>query len=154
MKLEEITALLNGFGLYKIFLISYMCVLSAYGPFMSLGNAFFAAKSDHWCDVLPGENCSNWAEFLHNCTEVKRSMFLPPPDDETSKYPYSNCKQWDLPDGYVFDPYVPLGDLKNFSYSAVPCKSGWEYDTSQYKTTLISEVGSYLPRVPFVPKGL
>ena len=103
MKLEEITALLNGFGLYKIFLISYMCVLSAYGPFMSLGNAFFAAKSDHWCDVLPGENCSHWAEFVDNCTEVKRSMFLPPPDDEASEYPYSNCKQWDLPDGYVFD---------------------------------------------------
>ena len=139
MKLEEITASLGHFSRYQICLIVYVSIMSCMGCLVTLSHTFFAAGTDHWCDVLPGENCSNWAEFVHNCTEVKRSMFLPPPDDETSGYPYSNCKQWDLPDGYVFDPYVPLGDLDNFTYSAVPCKHGWAYDTSQYKTTIIAE---------------
>ena len=141
MKLEEIIALLGNFGRYQIVLLVYVSLLSSVGPLIALGHGFFAPATDHWCSVLPGQNCSSWPKFVDNCTEVKRSMFLPPPNDETSKYPYSNCEQWDLPDGYVFDPYVPLSDLDNFTYSAVPCKHGWVYNTSQYATTVITDVG-------------
>ncbi|XP_022107232.1 solute carrier family 22 member 13-like [Acanthaster planci] len=139
MKLEEITALLGNFGRYQILLIAYASILSCIGCFVTLSHVFFAAGTDHWCSVLPHENCSSWPVFQDNCTEVKKAMFLPPSQNDSSKYPYSNCDQWALPSEYVFDPYAPLADVDNFTYSAVPCKSGWVYDTSQYKTTIISE---------------
>ncbi|XP_022084587.1 solute carrier family 22 member 3-like [Acanthaster planci] len=106
---------------------------------VSFGHVFFAAENDHWCQVLPAENCSNWVEFQDKCTNVKKSILLPPPENENSKYPHSNCKQWDLPPGYEFDPYDPLSQGANFTNDTVPCQDGWEYDTSQYKTTIISE---------------
>ncbi|XP_022107237.1 organic cation transporter protein-like [Acanthaster planci] len=104
---------------------------------VTFGHVFYAAETDHWCSVLPDANCSSWPEFQDNCTDVKKSIFLPPPASNDSKYPHSSCDQWDLPDGYAFDPYVPPTDVDNFT--VVPCESGWMYDTSQYKTTVNSE---------------
>ncbi|XP_038076486.1 organic cation transporter protein-like [Patiria miniata] len=142
MKVDDIIPLLGNFGFYQFVLICYLGLNNIVGCFTSLGNVFYAAETDHWCNVLPNENCSNWAEFQDNCTDVKKSIFLPPPENGSdSEYPYSNCKQWQLPDGYVFDPYVPLSDYDGFTYVDVLCKNGWEFDTSQYKTTTISEFG-------------
>ncbi|XP_038078074.1 solute carrier family 22 member 13-like [Patiria miniata] len=138
MKVEDIIPLLGNFGRYQLFVVLYTGVLSIVGCMVSFGNVFFAAETDHWCQVLPKENCSSWAEFQDNCTDVKKSILLPPPENENSKYPYSTCQQWDLPPGYEFDPYEPLSEVDNHTYK-VPCQDGWQYDTSQYKTTTISD---------------
>ncbi|XP_022107240.1 organic cation transporter protein-like [Acanthaster planci] len=138
MKLEGILPLLGNFGRYQFLVCLYCCVHNIFGCFTSLGNVFYAAETDHWCDVLPKENCSRWPEFWDNCTDVKKAVLLPPAERNDSEYPHSNCKQWDLPDGYAFDPYAPLDAL---NYSEVSCENGWAYDTSQYKTTTISDFG-------------
>ena len=138
MKTEEIIPFLGNFGRYQFLALLYVSIVGTIGCMVSFGNVFFAAETDHWCKVLPAENCSSWLEFQDNCTDVKKSVLLPPPEREDSKYAYSNCKQWDSPAGYVFDPYMPLGQVDNAS--AVACKDGWEYDRSQYKTTTIMEV--------------
>ena len=140
MKLEEIIPLLGNFSRYQFFMVCYINVLSLFGCLTTLSNVFYAAETDHWCKVFPNENCSSWVEFQDNCTDVKKSFCLPPSDEE-SKYPYSNCEQWDPPNGYKFDPYVSYSDIDNYTYTRVACKDGWEYDSSQYKTTTISEVG-------------
>ncbi|XP_038077426.1 organic cation transporter protein-like [Patiria miniata] len=151
MKLESIIPMLGNFGRYQLFVFTYTALRMIFSCFTTLGNVFYAAETDHWCNVLPSANCSNWAEFQDNCTDVKKSIFLPPPENgSSSNYPYSNCKQWELPDGYVFDPHVPLSDYDGFTNVSVPCKDGWEYDTSQYKTTTIMNFGlvcddAYLP---------
>ncbi|XP_038078076.1 organic cation transporter protein-like [Patiria miniata] len=139
MKLEEIIPLVGNFGRYQLFVVLYAGVLSAVGGMVTFADVFFAAETDHWCQVLPKENCSSWVEFQDNCTDVKKSILLPPPENEDSKYPYSTCQQWDLPPGYEFDPYEPPSDVENHTYGRVPCKDGWEYDTSQYETTTISD---------------
>ena len=141
MKLDEILPLLGNFGWYQLVVICLCCLHNLFFCFTTLGNVFYAAEIDHWCNVLPKQNCSSWPELVDNCTAVKRSVLLPPAENPESQFAYSNCKQWDLPDGYVFDPYVPLD---GFNYSAVPCKDGWMYDTSQYKTTTISDVSPNL----------
>ncbi|XP_038077424.1 organic cation transporter protein-like [Patiria miniata] len=151
MKLDDILPLLGNFGRYQLLVFTLAALHNIFGCLTTLGNVFYAAETDHWCNVLPNENCSNWAEFQDNCTDVKKSIFLPSPGNGSDiNYPYSNCKQWELPDGYVFDPYVPLGNYNNFTNVEVPCKDGWEYDTSQYKTTTIMNFGlvcddAYLP---------
>ena len=143
MKFEEIIPLLGNIGRYQVFAICYMCFLALVDCLLTLGNVFYAAETDHWCRVLPDENCSSWSEFQDNCTEVKKSIFLPPPEKNDSKYPYSNCHQWQPPAGYVFDPYTPFSQVENVtSYDPVPCQDGWDYDTSQYQTTTISDVSS------------
>ncbi|XP_038078075.1 organic cation transporter protein-like [Patiria miniata] len=139
MKLEEFVPLVGNFGRYQLFVVVYACMLCIVCSMVSFGNVFFAAETDHWCQVLPQENCSSWVEFQDNCTDVKKSILLPPPENENSKYPYSTCQQWDLPPGYEFDPYEPLSEVDNHTYGQVPCQDGWEYDRSQYKTTTISD---------------
>ncbi|XP_038077427.1 organic cation transporter protein-like isoform X1 [Patiria miniata] len=140
MKLEDIIPLLGNFGRYQFFMVCYMGLVSIVSCLTTLSNVFYAAGTDHWCKVLPKENCSSWMEFQDNCTDVKKSILLPPPENDTnSKNAFSSCKQWELPDGYVFDPYVPLDDFDNFTSSEVSCEDGWEYDTSQYKTTTRSD---------------
>ena len=139
MKLDEIIPLLGNFGRYQFAMVCYVCIYNIVGCMSTLGNVFYAAETDHWCSILPNENCSSWAEFQDNCTEVKKSIFLPPPEDPDSDYPYSNCQQWVPPEGYVFDPYTSLSEYNNYSYSKVPCTE-WEFDRSQYKTTTIWEV--------------
>ena len=139
MKLDEIIPLLGNFGRYQFAMVCYICIYNIVGCMSTLGNVFYAAETDHWCSILPNENCSSWAEFQDNCTEVKKSIFLPPQEDPDSDYRYSNCLQWVPTEGYVFDPYTPFSDIANYSHSMVPCKE-WDYDTSQYKTTIISDV--------------
>ena len=149
MKLEEIIPLLGNLGRYQLFAIGYMCLVSILACFHTLGNVFFAAEADHWCRLLPDEDCSAWPEFQHNCTAAKKAILLPPPERNDSKYPYSNCNQWQVPAGDQFDPYEPLSQAGNFTaYVPVPCPDGWEYDTSQYQTTTITDV-SPLSSLPF-----
>ena len=140
MKLDEIIPLLGTLGRYQFRSFCYAALVNVIGCFTTLCNVFYAAETDHWCAILPNETCSGWLEFQDNCTEVKKSIFLPPHEDPDSDSPYSNCQQWDPPEGYVFDPYTPFSEYNHYNYSKVPCKGGWEYDTSQYKTTIISEV--------------
>ncbi|XP_022084723.1 solute carrier family 22 member 13-like isoform X2 [Acanthaster planci] len=139
MKLEEVIPLVGNFGRYQLFVALYTGLLCMVGCMITFGDMFFAAETDHWCQVLPAENCSIWVEFQANCTDVKKSILLPPPENENSKYPHSNCKQWDLPPGYEFDPYESLSQDANFTNDTVLCEDGWGYDTSQYKTTIISD---------------
>ncbi|XP_071801412.1 organic cation transporter protein-like [Asterias amurensis] len=140
MKLDEIIPLLGNFGRYQFFVASCFCIINILSCLTTLSNVFFAAGTDHWCKVLPDESCEDWAEFQDNCTEVKKSIFLPPPEKEQSKYMYSNCEQWTPPIGYTFDPYVTYGDvIDDSNFTKTGCVDGWEYDTSQYITTTISE---------------
>ncbi|XP_071801497.1 organic cation transporter protein-like [Asterias amurensis] len=133
MKVDEIIPLLGNFGRYQFFVVTYINILSIIGCMTTLSNVFFAAESDHWCQVLPDENCTSWVEFQDNCTDAKKAVCLPPPERENSKYQYSSCEQWVIPDGYQFNPY------DNLNGSRIECQNGWEYDTSQYKTTTITE---------------
>ncbi|XP_022093044.1 solute carrier family 22 member 13-like [Acanthaster planci] len=141
MKLDEIIPLLGNFGRYQFVMICYLGLFNIIGCFTSLGNVFYSAGTDHWCKVLPNENCSSWVEFQDNCTDVKKTILLPPAERNESQYPHSNCKQWNLPVGYTFNPYVPLDETPGFNNTLVDCTEGWEFDTSQYKITTISEFG-------------
>ena len=141
MKVEDVIPLVGNFGRYQLFMVLYTGCMNIVACMITFSHVFFAAETDHWCKVLPTENCSSWAEFQDNCTDVKKSILLPPPEgDEGGNYPHSNCKQWELPPGYEFDPYEPFGKGENFTNNTVPCLEGWEYDTSQYKTTIITDV--------------
>ncbi|XP_022108996.1 solute carrier family 22 member 13-like [Acanthaster planci] len=138
MKLDDIIPLLGNFGRYQFFMVCYMGSVSIVLCLTILGNVFYAAGTGHWCSVLPEENCSGWTEFRDNCTEVKRSLFSPLEGNDSTR-PYSSCKQWELPDGYVFDPDVPLDDADNETLEEVPCEDGWEYDRSQYRSTTVTD---------------
>ena len=55
---------------------------------------------------------------------------------------YENCFQYDISfkDIYPEDKPWVWPKTRNKSWSTVYCNEGWEYDRSEYKNTLVTEV--------------
>ena len=108
---------------------------------------FLRQKTDFWCAAPADQilNCSN-SEFDQNseedCLELQKRLTIPSTIDEDGNIVYSKCER------YV---HVQSPDLDESSFNSTfgrdptdnettSCDARWEYDRSQYKTTLIQDV--------------
>jgi OCT family organic cation transporter-like MFS transporter 4/5 len=105
---------------------------------------FLSAEPDHWCHVPELVNYSSTYSNL-SLGHIKR-LAIPRIDlgsDRADIVLYEKCFQYDV---NFTDVYVKNGykwpKRADPSWSRVPCKQGWDFDHSEYKNTLVTEVGS------------
>ena len=106
---------------------------------------FLSAEPDHWCHV---PELVNYSQTYSNMSlgHIKR-LAIPRVDlgaERADVVMYEKCVQYDVNFTEVF---VRNGykwpKRADPSWNKSPCKHGWDYDHSEYKDTLVTEVRSY-----------
>jgi hypothetical protein len=103
---------------------------------------FLSAEPDHWCHV---PELVNYSQTYSNLSlgHIKR-LAIPRVDlgaDRHDVVMYEKCFQYDV---NFTDVYVKHGHKwpkrADPTWDRVPCKDGWDFDHSEYKDTLVTEV--------------
>lgn len=95
--------------------------------FTYLSVAFVSATPDHWCRIPELED-------HFSMDEIKNISI--PMETRDGVEMYSNCLMYD----YNYTQVLNEGLPHNISVSQVPCKHGWNYDRSVYKSTLVTDM--------------
>ncbi|XP_071800449.1 solute carrier family 22 member 4-like [Asterias amurensis] len=139
MKFDEVLKVLGEFGRYQWFAFFFLHAVNFVGPFSALSYVFYTGKTDHWCKVFDKPNCTAYGlNTVAECNQAMKAVSIPPAPGypEDAEYSHQTCRQYDLPKGLQFSPDINYTD---YNASIVDCKRGWEYDTSQYNTTIIMD---------------
>ncbi|XP_041095743.1 solute carrier family 22 member 13-like [Polyodon spathula] len=119
----EILVLIGDFGLFQKLLLFGVCFPNVVLSFHLLSLLFTGIAVPHHCNT-------DWIlQISPNLTEAEQLNLTVPLEQDGS---YQRCEM-----------YRPVWDIEGTEEhsinSTVPCQEGWVYDTSQYKTTVITE---------------
>lgn len=145
MKFDEVLGLIGEMGPYQILIMSLVAMAMIPEAMHSLIAVFLTANMDHWCAV------PEWAESVENCTSLPirsteylecihqyRDASIPVTHVTATGNPvYSQCQIYDTEYPTDFSDEFFAGDAVN---STRGCPSGWIYDQSQYKSTIVNDV--------------
>ena len=134
MHFDQILPLLGSFGPYQKRVYFLLCLISIPGAWHKLGQVFLGGSVDHWCSTpeLEYVNCTYWELDEKQCKEAKRDAAIPISDDGD----FEKCVKYNLT-GIVFYPGINTTEYTNQTMS---CSDGWDYDDSQYESTIITDV--------------
>lgn len=138
MTFDGILQDLGEFGPYQrrvFFLVSLVAIPCAFG---FLSPVFLAGESDHWCATpeFKDEDCSRWPELTPSqCEAAIKDASIPPQTNPIMGYTYDNCLRYNLTDV----PFYPGIDTKEYTNDTLSCDAGWQYNTSQYHSTILTE---------------
>ena len=114
-----------------------MCIPATLpAAFLAFNQVFLSATPDHWCHVNELANSSLSLEAQKNL-----SIPLRPLPQGVSAVVYEHCVQYNVNFTKIFEennhqwPSEPDPD-----WPKKPCSEGWDYDLSEYKDTLVTEV--------------
>ncbi|XP_071800980.1 organic cation transporter protein-like [Asterias amurensis] len=139
LKFDDILFTVGEFGKWQkilCFLVSLIGIMTAMN---TLGQVFMAADTDHWCRVAHWDkaNCTTGQFDDWECLKAKRNASIPliVTNKETGEKDYDSCHMYDVRK-LEFKPGMNPTDYTN---KIIDCSNGWVFDTTQYKTTIISE---------------
>ncbi len=106
----------------------------------TFGQVFMAAETDHWCRVAHWDkaNCTTGQSDDWECLKAKRDAPIPLIETETGKIDYDRCHMYDV--GKL--KFKPGMNVTDFTNKIIDCPNGWVFDTTQYTTTIISEMST------------
>ncbi|XP_041463350.1 organic cation transporter protein-like isoform X1 [Lytechinus variegatus] len=139
MKFDDILGEIGEFGLYQKLVYYALCINGATVACHMLAQVFLAGHMSHSCKVAGWENedCSRWGYTAEQCMEAKRnasSLRLNYTEEDGNIY---QCSKYAIADKLDFHPGL---DPENYNDTdLIGCNDGWVYDTSQYKSSIISE---------------
>uniref|UniRef100_A0A672YJT5 Solute carrier family 22 member 7-like n=1 Tax=Sphaeramia orbicularis TaxID=375764 RepID=A0A672YJT5_9TELE len=127
MKFDNILSDINGFGKFQIRLMLIQIFGRMCLPCHFLLNNFMAAVPSHHCDVSGLDD----GHFFGNLTlQQKHSVGIPKGQDGT----LSPCRMFAEPQYQ----YLSASNSTDDAFT-VPCRNGWTYDNSTFKSTLATE---------------
>ena len=145
MDLDSVLKKIGEFGPFQKRLYFLLCLVSIPAAFHNLGYVFWAARPDHWC-ALPDLVSPDVAR-LNQSEQIALSIPSEGEEDLLSK-----CLIYDLNYANLSDEDIREAvGRKNRSESTRSC-SQWNYDTSQYKSTIVTEVSLtwHRPRIDLI----
>lgn len=139
MDFDEILDHVGGFGKYQkrtILLMAFACLISSstlYEP------VFQSYEPDHWCasPELDRYNCSNLELSEAQCRHYKKYVTIPYTVTDNNDTVFSQCTKYAHVSDASFSGDVPL---ETDNSSVVDCDAGWNYDKSEYESTLVTDV--------------
>ncbi|XP_060883304.1 solute carrier family 22 member 7-like isoform X1 [Labrus mixtus] len=127
MKFENILAEVDGFGKFQIRTILLMVIPRVTLPFHFLLNNFIAAIPSHHCDISSLDD----GDMFRNLSQAKRAIVSIPVQEDGTQ---SSCQMFAEPQYHLLLNSTNITELPT-----VPCRNGWVYDNSTFKSTLASD---------------
>ena len=130
---DDLLPAVGEMGRYQIGLFVIMCIPAAFpAAFLAFNQVFLSLTPDHWCRIPDLDNLSDKTYLKHLAIPVN------PDGSFDSCYQYDvNFTQVIIDNGYAW-PKDP-----NTTWPIKECQNGWDYDQSDFKNTLVTEVGYY-----------
>ena len=143
MIFEDILEKIGVFGRFQQRLYLIICLRTFCSGLVTILHVFLAGQDDHWCRTpdLDIVNCTKWSLDENECIEAKKSVAIPLAGPG-SDYEYENCDRYNLT-GFEPGDWFPGWVTSDFTNDTLECDAGWVYDTSQFKTTIVTDV-SYI----------
>ena len=140
MAFEDILEKIGVFGCLQQRIFLAICWHSFCSAMVTIIQVFLAGKDDHWCKTpdLDIVNCTKWSLDENKCLEAKKSVSIPLAEPG-SDYDYKNCVRYNLT-GLEPTDWLPGWMTSDFTNDTLECNAGWVYDTSQFKSTIITDV--------------
>lgn len=128
MKFENILANINGFGRFQIMIIVISFIGRFTMPCHFFLNNFISAVPSHHCNISSLDDGGSIRNLSH---EKKLVISIPFEEDGTP----NSCKM------FTELQYHLLTNSSNITnLPTVPCRDGWVYDNTTFKSTLTSQV--------------
>ncbi|XP_034231306.1 carcinine transporter [Thrips palmi] len=130
MDLDDLLPQIGEFGRYQKILLWFVC-LPACIPcgFCAFNQLFMADTPAHWCRNLELEG------LLPNMSQEHRRMLSIPKDGLNGTY--SSCERYSVDWRSLLKDTSPYELEPNSSWTTEPCQDGWEYDTSEIKSSIV-----------------
>lgn len=130
MKFEDVLAAVNGFGRFQMMVVLISFVSRFTLPCHFFLNNFIAAVPSHHCDLGLLEDGGRYG----NLTRAQKLLVgVPVREDGTP----DSCRMFLEPQYGLL-----INSSRRAAAPTVPCRSGWVYDNSTFKSTLTSEVSA------------
>lgn len=131
MKFENILSEINGFGKFQIMLILIQSISRITLPCHFLLNNFMAAVPSHHCDL---STLDDGGIFRNLTLEQRVAVGIPVEGNRTP----SSCLMFAKPQYQ----YLSASNLSEDTLT-LQCQSGWVYDNSTFRSTLVTEVSVF-----------
>lgn len=122
----------NSFGRYQLFYATLLGIPSIFaGAFIGCSHVFVSATPDHWCAV---PELIEKGVPLH----IRKNMSIPL-IAQNDILQYSKCEMYKV----NYTDITQIGENWPHNDSSWPtqkCQYGWEYDTTYYDVTLVTQV--------------
>ncbi|XP_071501087.1 organic cation transporter protein-like [Diadema antillarum] len=139
-KLDDILKDIGEFGPYqrRVFLIC--CIIIFFNSWISMITVFLSASMDHWCAVPEWDDfdCSGAGLTPDACAAAKRNASIPFNFTADGELVYEQCLKYNV-SNVDFSPELFPQDYGVAPGEVIACDQGWEYDRSQYKSSIVTE---------------
>ena len=138
---DGILSAVGEFGTWQKMLFFFVSLIGIMTGMNTLGQVFMAGEVDHWCRVASWDeaNCTTGRPNDWECLLAKRNASIPliVTNKNTGEEGFDSCHMYDV---RKVD-FTPGMNATHFTDNIIECPNGWVFDSSQYVTTIISEVG-------------
>ncbi|XP_041463006.1 organic cation transporter protein-like [Lytechinus variegatus] len=141
-KLDDLLREVGEFGPYQRRVFAITSTVVFFSSYASMIIVFFTPNVDHWCETQDGsflEACEGSGLDLQDCQIAKKNASIPANYTSDGKLIYAQCEKYNV-SGVGFWPGM---DPSNYSTESlphiIPCDQGWVYDTSQYKSSIVTD---------------
>ncbi|XP_022106159.1 organic cation transporter protein-like [Acanthaster planci] len=144
MQFDNILTHIGAFGRYQKIICPLLGLVGITFAFHAIAQVFLAAETDHWCAVTADQslNCTGLdLETAVECLNQQKELTIPFTVDKEGQVVYSKCERYvEAWDGEL-ERNGTNGTLQRdeASNETIPCDRGWEYDRSQYHSTIIQD---------------
>jgi len=135
---DEVLKHIGEWGPYQMTLYFLLCIPACLpAAFLAFSQVFLSAEPKHWCRQ-PGleefGDSLNWSHKIHLGSPLKEK------DGNFRLYDSCNMYKVDNWTKVLEDNEGAWPSEPSPSWAVVPCSHGWEYDRSEYQSTLVTEL--------------
>ncbi|XP_072021112.1 organic cation transporter protein-like isoform X2 [Amphiura filiformis] len=105
---------------------------------MSSHRFFLSASSEHWCSTNDYDfdfNCTSIELDNKQCIEFIKNVTIPSSVNKKGKVVYEQCQRYNLTGIEISQSEITEMNVTQTQR----CDAGWEFDRSQYKTTIVQD---------------
>lgn len=126
-------------GRYQKVFYLLMCIPTMPAAFLAFNQVFLSAEPRHWCHVSAFDALAPNGTSDLSLAEQRR---LSIPAVAGNPRRYDPCRQYDVNFTEVwYDNGMSWPEKPGEDWNSTTCQEGWDYDRSEYKNTLVTEVG-------------